>query len=75
MSIVFVYSCVELEHNGELFWPGEFGCRKDRIIWFERNGCSRWFTGFADFFQSTCWFPAVFEALFVFDTVTNDDHF
>ena len=29
MSIVFVYSCVELEHNGELFWPGEFGCRKD----------------------------------------------
>ena len=21
MSIVFVYSCVELEHNGELFWP------------------------------------------------------
>ena len=29
ISIVFVYSCVELEHNGELFWPGEFGCRKD----------------------------------------------
>ena len=32
MSIVFVYSCVELEHNGELFWPGEFGCRKEDCL-------------------------------------------